>query len=287
MATIDTPEPISAVVDLPTGNVWIRAGDHHVTVVDVRPTDHHDDNDVQAAEQTRIDYADGRLTVKAHRTRKSPLASLASLFLGSGSVDVLIELPAGSRVHVATAAGDLRTEGPLGECTLTVTAGDVRVEETGRLRVQVGDGDVTVTRADGHTDVTVGNGDIRIREVRGPVTAGTTNGDVTVGTVSGDLRARVATGDITVERPMAGVAAKTAYGEIHVREIARGHSVLESGYGDLDIGIREGTAAYLDINSGYGDVHVSLSEYDAAEHAEDSAEIRAFTSYGDIAVHRA
>ena len=107
MPTFDTPEPISATIDLAVGDVRISAGDRADTVVDVRPSDASNEADVKAAEQTRVEYADGQLLVKAPKLRSWLIRS------AGGSVDVTIELPAGSHVH-----GDARAW-----ATSTATAG--------------------------------------------------------------------------------------------------------------------------------------------------------------------
>ncbi len=62
-----------------------------------------------AAEQTRVEYADGRLLVKAPRRLRE-----WSPFSDGGSIDVEIELPAGSDLSGHTAAGGFRCTGSLG-----------------------------------------------------------------------------------------------------------------------------------------------------------------------------
>ena len=69
MPTFDTREPISATIDVVTGDVRITAGDVATTVVEVRPSDASNQEDVRAAEQTRVEYADGQLLVKAPKWR--------------------------------------------------------------------------------------------------------------------------------------------------------------------------------------------------------------------------
>ena len=46
-------------------------------------------------------------------------------------------------------------------------------------------------------------------------------------------------------------------------EVVRGSVVLETKLGDLEVGIREGTAAWLDVNSQFGRVHNALEAADA------------------------
>ncbi|MGP3964796.1 hypothetical protein ACTWPT_53475 [Nonomuraea sp. 3N208] len=65
MPTFSTSEPIIAIIDVAAGKVRINASDRTDTVVDVRPSDEFDETDVHAAEQVQVEYADGRLLVKA------------------------------------------------------------------------------------------------------------------------------------------------------------------------------------------------------------------------------
>ncbi len=61
MPTFDTPEPISVTLDVGMGDIQVVASDRTDTVVDVRPSDPAKKSDVTAAEQTRVEYASGRL----------------------------------------------------------------------------------------------------------------------------------------------------------------------------------------------------------------------------------
>jgi len=113
------------------------------------------------------------------------------------------------------------------------------------------------------------------------------NGDTVVGEVTGDLRVKSANGRISVDRAHASVIAKTANGNIRIGEVMRGAIVLETAAGELQVGIREGTAAWLDVSSHHGRVRNSLDEADSPEQSEATVEIRARTSYGDIKIDRA
>jgi len=62
---------------------------------------------------------------------------------------------------------------------------------------------------------------------------------------------------------------------------------LETAYGAIEVGVREGTAAWLDVSSGSGSVHNSLTASEGPEQSEDTVKIRARTRYGNIDVRRA
>jgi DUF4097 and DUF4098 domain-containing protein YvlB len=281
MPTFDTPEPIFATIELPAGNLRVKAGDLSKTVVEVRPSDATDDADVQAAEQTQVEYGRGRLLVKVPRTR----ARWWVFQWWSGSVEVTVELPAGSRVDAAAARAEVRCEGRLGETKVTSGSGDVRLDETGRLRVG-SSGDVSVTRVGGAADVTTANGEIWIRQIDGPAVVKTSNGDITLGEVAGDLRLNTAYGDISVDRALGSVSAKTAAGNVRIGEVVRGSVLLETASGELEVGIREGTAAWLDLRTLHGTVRSSLEPSDGPGPGDQTVEVRARTSSGDIVVRR-
>jgi len=113
------------------------------------------------------------------------------------------------------------------------------------------------------------------------------NGDTVVGEVTGDLRVTSANGRISVDRALASVMAKTANGNIRIGEVVNGAIELQTAAGELEIGIREGTAAWLDVSSRYGRVRNSLEETGSPGQSEARVEIRARTSYGDINIQRA
>jgi DUF4097 and DUF4098 domain-containing protein YvlB len=280
MSTFDTPEPITATIDLGLGDLRITAGDRGDTVVDVRPSNPSNDEDVKAAEQTRVEYAGGQLLVKAPKLRQWVSRS------GGGSIDVTIELPAGSSVHGALASSDCQTEGRLGDCRIKTGLGRIRLDEAGTLNVKSGAGDISVEGATGHAEVTAGTGDIRLRELGASAVIKNSNGDTWIGTASSDLRVKAANGSITVDVAQANVVAKSANGDVRLGDVVRGSIVLETALGDLEVGIREGTAAWLDVNATAGKVYNSLDAAAAPEPSTETVEVRARTSVGTITIRR-
>jgi hypothetical protein len=281
MPVFATPEPISVTIELAVGDVQIIASDRTDTVVEVRPSDESDDSDVKAAQKTRVEYADGTLLVRSPKARALDFSSKTR------SVDVLIELPAGSRVHGDVSVADVRSTGVLGECRLKASVGHFRLDRTGSLRLDTSGGHVTVDAVVGNAEVATGSGRVRIGEIGGTAVIKNSNGNTDIGTVTGELRVRSANGDISVDRADAKVEAKTANGSIRIGEVARGSVMLHTATGDLEIGVAEGTAAWLDLSTGHGRVHNSLDEVSQGpEKSEETVEVRAHTSYGDITVRR-
>jgi hypothetical protein len=275
-----TPEPISVTIELSVGKVQIIASDRTDTVVDVRPSDESDDSDVQAAQQTRVEYSAGTLTVRGPKGRAFDFSKK------SRSVAVLVELPAGSAVHGDMSVADIDSTGVLGECQLRASVGHVRLDRTGRLRLNT-HGHITVDTVAGNAEVTTGTGRVHIGEIDGAAVIKNSNGNTDIGTVTGELRVRAANGDISVDRAGAGVDATTSNGAIRIGKVARDSVTLNTGMGDLEVGVAAGTAAWLDLTTGYGRVHNALEDIDQGPRdSEETVEVRAHTSFGDITVRR-
>jgi DUF4097 and DUF4098 domain-containing protein YvlB len=280
MPRFDTPQPITVTIDLSVGHVRITASDRADTVVEVSPGRASKESDVKAAEQTRVEFSQGRLLILPPKSWKR-----YTPFGGGEAVNVEIELPAGSRVHVETSVGDISCDGRLGESTFNTSVGNVYLDETGPLHVNTSAGNVTVDRIVGRGEIT-GSGQVRIREIDGPAMIKNLNGTTSVGEVKGDLRCNAANGDITVDRGLGAVIAKTANGAVRIGEVVRGAIELGTANGELEVGIRQGTAAMLDVRSQFGSVRNSLTATDGPQPSDQTVEVRARTSYGDIVIRR-
>ena len=280
MQTFETPEPITATIDVVVGDVRIAASDRRDTVVDVQPSDPSHKHDVKAAELTRVEYDDGQLLVKAPRLRSwLPRGD-------GGSVAVTIELPSGSHVRGTGQLADFHGDGVLGECRIKTGMGGVQLEQAGTLSLKTGIGDIGAERVTGHADVTSGSGDVRLRALDGSAVVKNSNGDTWVGEAGGDLRVSAANGDIAVDVARASLVAKSANGDVRLGEAVRGSVVLETGLGDVEVGIREGTAAWLDVRASAGRVHNALEAAEAPGPSAETVEVRGRTTAGNVVIRR-
>lgn len=296
MPSFQTPEPISATLELEVGTARVTAGKRTDTVVEVLPRDATDDNDVRAAQQTQVTCSGGRLTVKAPKKR--------SLFGRPGAVDVSVELPAGSDVRGTAAMGGFHCEGRVGEAVLRTSLGDLQVGEAARADLRTDHGDIRLTHSTGDADV-VGSGRIEIGTVAGTATVKNGNGATEVGEVTGGLKVNAANGDVSVGIAHSAVAAKSANGRIaigvaragveamssngaiRVGDVTRGRIDLRTSVGDLEVGIHEGTAAWLDLDPRYGRVRNSLGAAAGPQDSDETVEVHARTAAGDIIIRRA
>ncbi|GGX59918.1 DUF4097 family beta strand repeat-containing protein [Streptomyces minutiscleroticus] len=278
MPSFDTPEPISVTAHVDAGSLRFAAGDRPDTLVEVRPRDPGKELDVRAAEQTEVACAGGVLTV---RTPKP------GLFGRTGTVDVTVDLPTGSRVDMTGAWAQVLGEGRLGEVRVKTSSGDVRLEATGPLTLTASHGSITVDRVEGTAEITTSSGSLRVGLVDGAAVLKNSHGTTTVGAATGELRVSGANGDIDIARAEGSVTATTAHGTLRVGEVARGTVQLETSYGAIEVGIRRNTAAWLDVRSGSGQVRNTLTASESPQESEDTVEVRARTRHGNIDIRRA
>ncbi|MFI6417647.1 DUF4097 family beta strand repeat-containing protein [Streptomyces sp. NPDC050842] len=225
MQKFATTAPVSALLDIPAGTIrFIAAADRTAgTTVEVLPANAAKSNDVKAAEQVTVAYADGVLRIEAAEPKSRILGN-------SGSVEVTVHLPAGSRVEAKTAAADFHGVGRLGDVTVDSAQGTLNLDETASAHLTLQAGDITVGRLGGPAELRTQKGDIRITEaLGGTVVLRTESGHLEIGAahgVSATLDAGATHGRVTntlrnSEGSAAGlnIHATTAYGDITARSL--------------------------------------------------------------------
>ncbi|WP_348650336.1 DUF4097 family beta strand repeat-containing protein [Verrucosispora sp. WMMA2044] len=223
MQRFDTPAAISAVLDIPAGRIQIIAADRTDTTVEILPTDAGKSRDVTAAERVVVTFDDNVLRVQAAEPARRILGS-------SGSVEVTVQLPAGSRVEAEAASVEFRGVGRLGDVTFDGAEGVVKLDETAQARLTLQSGDITVGRLGGPGQISTQRGDLTVAEaVAGTVTLRTEQGNITIGAArdsSATLDAGTTYGRVRNElRNTDGAAAglnihaTTAYGDIAARSL--------------------------------------------------------------------
>ncbi|MGA7271084.1 MAG: DUF4097 family beta strand repeat-containing protein [Acidimicrobiia bacterium] len=284
IASFESHQPIALSIELSQGVVHAIAGDRTDTVVTVNPSNRDRPADVDAARQTVVDLANGTLSIRAPKRR-----GLAGYVLGpshrTGSVDVTVELPEGSSLTTEAGYADFRCDGRLGDVDIRTGAGNVRLDRTGSLRVYSGAGRVAVEGSSGNATI-VTSGEMTIGTVTGDVDIKNHNGRTSISRVGGSVRVKSANGDVTIEAAGADVSAKTANGDIRLGQIARGSATIETAFGELEIGIKEGTAAWIDANTSFGRIHNNLAPADEPERSSETVQVHARTAYGDVLIKR-
>ena len=178
MPTYNTPEPISAVLNIPAGRIEFTAADRSDTAVEILPADPSKSRDVTAAEQAKVSYADGVLRIE--------VSAKNQYFGPSGVVAVTVQLPAGSQVEVNAASSELRSVGRLGDVAIKSEHGSIDLADVASARITTSAGDVSVGRLNGPAEIRTSKGDIRVAEaVSGAVVLRTDAGEVEIGVAAG------------------------------------------------------------------------------------------------------
>ncbi|MFG2330517.1 DUF4097 family beta strand repeat-containing protein [Streptomyces sp. NPDC048604] len=221
MKKFDTPAPVSVVLDIPAGHFRFIAADRADTTVEVRPENAGKSKDVKAAEQTAVSYDGGVLRIEMPEAKNR-------VFGHSGSVEITVQLPAGSRVDAKAAAAEFRGVGRLGDVAFDGGHRSVKLDEAASARLTSHDGDITVGRLNGPAEISVQRGNVHITEAHsGDVTLSAQQGDITVGAargVSAALDAGTSYGRVRNALKNDGdagltIRATTSYGDITARSL--------------------------------------------------------------------
>lgn len=228
-------------------------------------------------DESVVEFDGEELTVTLPRTSSS--------FFGSAPrLRVKITAPAGSDLEATSGSGDISADGRLGAVRVKSGSGDVSVESADATTISCGSGGISLTSlTDG--DLATGSGDVAIDRASGSLNIKSGSGDITVNAVE-DLTATTASGDFRVGTLGGDGRLRTASGDIQIRTAIRGEISAISASGDVQVGVRTGTAVLLDCASASGDVHSDLSGTDAPADTEERLELHARSASGDIVVRR-
>lgn len=279
MPTYDTPAPIDLAIKLPVGTLEVFASDRDDTVVTVSPSDPKKAVDRRGAEETKVVFDGQRLTITGPKPRFTVIGP-------TETVDVRVELPTGSRLTAEVQVGGVRTTGRLGATRIKALTGGVEIDDTGDLWLRAGHGNATVGTADGSAEITADHGQIRVGTIAGDALLKSAHGSIFIDESGGDVQAKLSYGDLDITRALASVTGKTAYGTIRVGEVSSGSIQVESGYGEIVIGVRAGVPAWLDLSSKEGRVRNELEGDAAPDPSENTVAVRARTHFGHINVRR-
>lgn len=181
--------------------------------------------------------------------------------------DLLVAVPSGLPVSVATGAGRLTSTAVDADVELSTKLGDVRASGgSGSLDVTTGNGSVDVERRRGSVRVRTGFGDVRIADLEGDLDAEVEHGDVTLRGVSGArLRVAAEMGSLRARSVAGALLLSTFSGEVDVSEATlAGESEIATGSGDLKLTASASRATAVKVSSRSGDVDAVLTALPAA-----------------------
>jgi DUF4097 and DUF4098 domain-containing protein YvlB len=200
--------------------------------------------------------------------------------------DLVIHVPAASRLSVNTVSADIEVQGLLGAQRLQSVSADIRTAAAGEdVECKTVSGDVAVNGSfkKGLLTITTVSGDATALRVAGEVNANTVSGDVTLGLgETSRSRVRSTSGDLTLAALLA----------------ADGKLDAESISGDVRLELVGAVNAEFDVSTFNGEIRncfgpkaVSTSEYAPGKElrfreGQGTAQVRIKTMNGDINVCR-
>jgi hypothetical protein len=276
MPTFATPGPIAATVEVAGAQVRVTASDRHDTVVRVEPIDETNRSHVKVSDKTKVEFADGRLSVKTTASGDR-----------DGSVAITIELPTGSSLATYLAYSAVHADGSFGDCELHLASGRVQLDRIDALKASIASGEVAIDHIAGRADIDGGAFAIRIGEVRGAVGLSNSGGQAWIGHACADLDLSSASCDFAIDRVDGSVTAGTASGAIRIGRMTHGQAKLTNGSGNIEVGVSEGAAASVDVDSERGAVHDFVSPQGNPDPSDHRVMVFARTRHGDIIVARA
>lgn len=301
--------PVDADLRTLRGDVALRAEPGTSLRVELRPVDRAGG---ELAERMRVTFDQQRLVVDhpedeaqdlgdllesitsgkgtwGERLTRGLRAATRSAAGTTGQLDLVVVLPARSRVTLRAGSGDVTVTGALARLEIGAGAGDIAVERGAdeSVRVESGAGDISVGPTTGDLRAKSGSGDVRLGPVGGAAKVSTGAGDIALGPVGGQIAATTGTGDVALDGLAGEATLTTGVGDITIRTALSGHLRARSGVGDVTVHVAPGTATRVDLATGLGERDVRLAPVDGAGDAERTLVIEGRTAKGDLRVLRA
>ena len=275
--SFETSGPISLRVEVQQGDITLRATEGTGTVVRLVP---RGKNGRELAESFTVESRGDSVVVIAPKER-------AMFSFKRDSVDVEVELPAGSTLELKTGSGDVVGKGRFGATKAGTGSGDVTFEDLASADVKSGSGDLSARAVQGEARAKTGSGDIQLEAAHGNADLVSGSGDVSVRRAEGDVLAKTGSGDVSIGASVGDLEIMTGTGDVTLGAVHGGSIRAKTGTGDVSIGVAGGVAALLDLNTVTGDVKIDLTETDGPGDSEARTLLSVHSGSGDIKIRRA
>lgn len=265
-------------VDIQMGRVRVLASPRDDVRVAVTPSNSQRSGDRRASEGVRVEQVGAVVFVRGPRRLN---------ILGPGdSVDVVVEVPGASDVTVSVTYGSAQLSGSFGAVRADLPYGEFGLESATRLSLTGGHGEYRIDAVAGDADISVKSGQTRVGRVGGRLRLTGADSRIDVEEVVGVAELSTSSGAIDVGSAASDVAVRAAYGAVRIGDVTRGVLRVDGSYGDVDVGVRPGTAVWLDARSRYGTVRTDLVADRGPRDGEEKLEVRIRVGYGSVRIHR-
>jgi hypothetical protein len=252
-------ESISAVVSTRSGNVTVRASTNGEISVTLGT---NKSDGAELLDQARVHFDGRRHTLEIdtlpHGSGRSGGGLRAAMrgewFTGSsGDLDVIVTMPEGSDLQVATASGDTMVGLSLGAVKVSSASGDVVALDTfDALDVRTASGDVCAGRVLSRLSFKTASGDLTVAHAASKTDIASASGDVEItAAVPGKLAVNSASGDVLVH-VAPGLAVDVAGNTLSGR-LGSEIDLSSDGAGDVD---DDDQVSYIKVNTVSGDITI-------------------------------
>jgi DUF4097 and DUF4098 domain-containing protein YvlB len=258
--TYQTPGRLALGIDIPAGDIVVRASAVDVTTLSI--SELRDPDDVRV---TFADDRDGGHSLSIEYKRRTRLK-----WLDDYKVRVEVSVPEGTHLRIGTASANVDASGRLGSAKVQSASGNVTL------------GDVT-----GRVDVQAASGDLDVASVGGELSFTSASGDVRAGAVAGLVAVRTASGDVAIQSATTDVRCTTVSGDIELGSVTAGDTNLKSVSGDIGVAVASGTRVMFDVSSMSGRTVSELAEALPPTDPNPTLTLHAGSVSGDIRIRRA
>ncbi len=246
--TFITTQPVDLVVEIQSGSLTLGAAETTETVVGVEGA---------GAEDVEVTQDGGAVWVRAPQGRDG-------LFRRTPSLDVTVELPAGSRATLRAGSADICVHGPIGP-----------------LHARTGSGDITVDGVGEAASLVTGSGTVRVERATAALDIVSGSGDVVIGEALAGLRVKLGSGALKAGSTGGAVSASTGSGDIRIDTLTCGEARLRTGSGDAWVGVPAGLPVWADVQA-QGGVTSTLTSRGAPEQGQPYLSLRARVRSGTV-----
>ncbi len=184
-----------------------------------------------------------------------------------GRAYVRARVPAGARLDLTSASGDIKVTVPIDRLEASTASGDIGFDSAVRLQVKTASGSVRGNRVEGEARCVTASGDVAIARLEDRADLSTASGDIGIDHASGDTSCASLSGDIRIDR-------------------FDGPSLnAKSMSGSIRLGIPHRTRLDLDANSLSGKIRLPIPSPDPAP-PEREVRVTARLGSGDLLIDR-
>ncbi len=269
---LSTPDPIDLYVEIGSGSVHLDlTGPAGATTIRIEGRD---------AAQVAVDQDGDTVSVVAPRR--------GLLGAGTGTLQVRVTAPTGTRPAVRTGNAGVVVQGAAGATRVRTGSGDVRLDVLeGDSSIETGSGDLAVEHARAGLRVKTGSGQVLLGRLDAGASVSTGSGDVRVRSSAGGFALKTGSGDLHVDEAAGDVSMSSGSGDLVLGRITHGRVDVKGASGTLRVGVAPGTPVWTNVRTLSGRIHSALPPTGAPAQGQHHVEVHGVLVSGDVTLHEA